>query len=665
MRPLARDGLTALGIAAGYSLCVVLSMTLRFPPDGWAIVWPARAFLIAALMLLPARKWWLIAAAVPAHFLTTMSLQFEAPLLPMTTQVLGHLAVALASVLAVRRVVPTGAPFDSVASLLKYIVVVGIAVPAVINLATIGVHVATGWFDDLWRAWWQWMAAGFFVTITLPPLLVLLAQGGFSGRPQATVSLRLEIAVVTAALLAASYLAFGGLVDTDAWPAVYLTPLPLLLWAAARFGVGGTALALLAMASGVVVQAIQFHGPFAGQPAVEEVVSLQIFLGAISAPLMLFAALMDERRRTANLLRQFEAGMQVAASQTDTGLWLWHTTPPRLWLTANCQAMFDLADDATNTPYDFLDAVHPEDKVVIGEAIRAALTDGAQLPVLEFRLRSGDQTRWFVLQTRTECDETGRPINVSGVFRDISERIESRLAVERLEERLATLQDDERRRIGRELHDSTAQHLVAAKLQLLNLRKRVGEEAHELVDEAYRSLREATAEIRTFTYLLHASHLEEEGINEMLRRYVPGFERRTGIATALRTTERADELPGELQHALLRITQESLGNVQQHAGATRATVDLRCVAGTVHLVVCDNGKGIGPEEGERLGERLRLGLGIPGMTVRVRPTCGRNCGDCRGGGAAIHVAVPLATALPPKARGIANMAREELGAGRG
>jgi signal transduction histidine kinase len=251
------------------------------------------------------------------------------------------------------------------------------------------------------------------------------------------------------------------------------------------------------------------------------------------------------------------------------------------------------------------------------------------------------------------------------VFRDISERIEARLAVERLEERLATLQDDERRRIAQELHDSTAQHLVAAKFNLLTLRQQASEELKQFVDEAYLSLREATAEIRTFTYLLHASQLDEEGLAAMLRRYVPGFERRTGIDTALRITERADDLAGELQHALLRITQESLGNVQRHAGATRAAVDLRCIGDSVHLVVCDNGKGMEPEEGERLAERLRLGLGIRDMTVRVRSTCCGNCGNCHGGGTAIHVSVPLQAAVPLRARGIANIAREALGAGRG
>ena len=208
-------------------------------------------------------------------------------------------------------------------------------------------------------------------------------------------------------------------------------------------------------------------------------------------------------------------------------------------------------------------------------------------------------------------------------------------------------------------------YVVGAQFLLLGLRKKVSNELQNVIDEAYRSLREATGEIRTFTYLLHASQVDEEGICAMLERYVPGFERRTGIVTALRANERADELPGELQHALLRITQESLGNIQRHAGATHAAVNLRCIGGSVHLVVCDNGKGVAAEEREQLAERMRLGLGIPGVTVRVRSSHCRNCGDCEGKGTAIHVSVPIWRPVPVSARGIANIAREALGAGRG
>jgi signal transduction histidine kinase len=664
MRLPVRVVLTALGIAIGYFGLMVLGLELRFSPESSAIVWPARAFVVSLTLLLPRRQWGLVAAVVPAHYLASAAFLPDASLVAATTQVLGHIAVALASALAIRRLIPNGPLFDSAASMLKFILVVGIAVPAVVNLATLSAHLATGWIDSLWLAWRQWMGSGFFVTITVPPLLVLLAQGGFAGRPRATLGLRLEIALVAALLSGVSFVAFGSFVDATAWPAAYLAPLPLLLWAAARFGTGGTALALLAMTGGVVARTIRHEGPFGGDTLADEVASLQLFLAVTSAPMMLLAALFDERRRTANLLRQFEADMQVAASATATGLWRWDAAQSQLWLTANCRAMFGLPDESTLTPLDFLAAVHPEDRAAVEDALTRS-TAGEQMRVLEFRLGTGERTRWFVLQTRTDYDDGGRAVGVSGVFRDISERVEGRLAVERLEERLATLQDDERRRIAQELHDSTAQHLVAAKFNLLTLRKRVAGELQEMVDEAYRSLREATAEIRTFTYLLHASQLEEEGLGAMLQRYVPGFERRTGIRTALRLCPRADELPGALQHALMRITQESLGNVQRHAGAKRASIDLRCFSGAIHLVVRDDGRGIGSAEGEQLAERLRLGLGLPGLTVRSRAAAGRGHRNPRGRGTTVHISVPTDSPAPAGRRGIANLARETLGAGRG
>ena len=665
MRPYVRDVLTVLGIGAAYFASVFVAAVLSVPADGFAIISPVRAVLIALLMLLPTRRWWCIGVVIPTHFLLAAAFLPGTPLGLVTTQVLGHLAVATLTALVIRRFSPPDAPFEGVTALLRFILVAGVAVPGVIDGAILSLQLSLGWTENATHSWQHWMIAGFFPAVTIPPLLVLAARGRVTGQHKAPPGLRREIALVLPVLIAVTLVAFGGVIDAGHWPAVYLTPLPLLLWAAARFGIGGTAMALLAMAGAIAIQALRQLGPFASISGIEDVASLQAFLAATSAPLLLLAALMDERRRTANLLRQFEARMQVAASSTDTGLWQWEAAGPRLWLTENCRKMFGLPDEETGTPFAFLDAIHPEDQTLVGDALAAALAGGAQMPVLEFRLRSGSRTRWFVLQTRTECDATGRLVSVSGVFRDISDRVESRLAVERLEERLASLQDDERRRIAQELHDSTAQHLVAAKLTLLGLRKKVSEDLQQLVDEAHHSLREATTEIRTFTYLLHASQLEEEGLCAMLRRYIPGFERRTGVRTALRVTERADELPDALQHALLRIAQEGLGNTQRHAGATCATVDLRCIAGAVHLVVCDNGKGMAPEEAERFSERLRFGLGIRGMTVRVRPTRCRNCGDCRGGGTAIHVLVPLQSPVPTSPRGIANIAREALGAGRG
>jgi len=210
-----------------------------------------------------------------------------------------------------------------------------------------------------------------------------------------------------------------------------------------------------------------------------------------------------------------------------------------------------------------------------------------------------------------------------------------------LRDRLASLRDDERRRIAQELHDSTAQHLVAAILNLMHLKTKISNGMLGLVDDILLSLREASTEIRTFSYLLNPPQLESDGLGEVLRQYVPGFERRTGVRTSLRVTPLANELPIEHQHALLRIAQESLGNVHRHARASTVSVSLRCIAGRAHLIVRDDGVGIESVESEYLTERLRLGVGIPAMAARVRQLGGRIDVSGRRKGTTVHVAIPF------------------------
>lgn len=652
MRPLVRSAITVPGAAMGYYACAVIGTLLSVPPSGFAIIWPATAFLIAALLLLPPRQWWLCAAGVvPAHYLLAAILQPSVPLIVVTTQIAGNLLLAAATVLAVRRWVAKPLLFDTFGSVLRYVLVAGLAVPAVVNALILSVHLGTGWIQDFWLAWGQWMIAGIFPTVTLPALAVVTFRGCLTGRPADTPDTRLELAVLAPLLFIPSFLAFGGTLDVAHWPALFLTPFPFLLWAAVRLGVGGTSCSLLVLAAAIVTQALRHNGPFAEGSPIEEVISLQAFLVTSSIPLMLLAALMDERRRTADLLVQSEARMQVAASSTDTGLWQWDARARQMWLTRNCREMFGLGPDTLPTRQTFLDAVHPEDRARMAGTIDDALAGVAQTPV-EFRLRPDGPPRWILMHTHTDRDDAGQLIRVSGVFRDISERVAVRLEADQLRRRLVSLQDDERRRIAEELHDSTAQHLTAASLNLANLELKVPAKTRGLVAEILQSVREATTEIRTFAYLLHPPQLDEGGLCSVLRQYVPGFERRTGVRTSLRLTPRAELLPPDQQQAILRIAQESLGNVHRHALAKTASVDVRCIAGNVHLIVRDDGKGIRPDAGQQLGERLRLGVGMPAMTARVRQLGGRIDVSARRTGTTIHVAIPLprAAAGEPPAR---------------
>jgi len=520
--------------------------------------------------------------------------------------------------------------------------VAGCAVPAIVNLLILAIHVGTGWTADLWLSWRQWMLSSIFPTITIPPLFVLAITGRLTGEHASSARPRLELALLGFVLLLVGYAAFSESADTAHWPALFLAPVPFLIWAAVRLGVGGTCLALLVVATPTLIRALQHQGPFAHLAPVDGIVSLQLFLIVTSVPLILLAALMDELRRTTTLLRQSESRMKVTASATDTGLWQWDGGTRQLWLTDHCREMFDLSEEAPLSPYSFLETVDPADRDRLEKDIDLAMAVPDSWPGRHYKFRSGGTTRWLLLQMFSQLGRTGLA-QVSGVFRDVTSRVAAEQDADELRQRLHRLRDDERRRIAEELHDSTAQHLVAARLKLSALKlESQSTSMRRIVAAALKSLREATLEIRTFSYLLHPPQLQQAGLSGVLQEYLPGFESRTGVATSLRVTPLVDVLSADQQHAILRIAQESLSNVHRHARATRVSVSVRCIAGNVHLIVSDDGKGIHIRDGQELSERLRLGVGIPGMTARVQRLGGRINVDSDGKGTTVHVAIPLA-----------------------
>lgn len=189
--------------------------------------------------------------------------------------------------------------------------------------------------------------------------------------------------------------------------------------------------------------------------------------------------------------------------------------------------------------------------------------------------------------------------------------------VRELSGRLLALQEEERQRIARELHDSTAQHLVAANLGLAGLERTVvaTPASRSAFAEIESLLTEALRELRVFTYLLHPPNLETDGLQATLRDFAEGFAGRTGLVARIRIPEEVDELPPELQRAILRVVQEALTNVHRHAGASHVSVAARITSGWLVVRVCDNGRGMtGPV---RSDGSTRLGVGVAGMRARL------------------------------------------------
>lgn len=213
--------------------------------------------------------------------------------------------------------------------------------------------------------------------------------------------------------------------------------------------------------------------------------------------------------------------------------------------------------------------------------------------------------------------------------------------VSELSGQLLALQEEERQRIARELHDSTAQRLVAANLGLAGLEGMVVRTpaSRRAVADIERLLAEALRELRIFTYLLHPPNLASDGLQATLRDFAEGFAGRTGLMARIRIPEEVDDLPSELQRAILRVVQEALTNVHRHAGASLVSVDARIRSGRLVVRIRDNGHGMArPDQSDGF---IRFGVGIAGMRARLEQFGGALKIKSGSGGTSVVAVVPI------------------------
>jgi signal transduction histidine kinase len=217
-------------------------------------------------------------------------------------------------------------------------------------------------------------------------------------------------------------------------------------------------------------------------------------------------------------------------------------------------------------------------------------------------------------------------------------------ASRRLSARILQLQDEERRRFARELHDSLGQYLISLKMNLSLMLNRP-QESNGLLAESIKLIDESIAETRTMSYLLHPPMLDEAGFASAANWYVNGFAQRSGVEVTVNITDGHPRLPGEIELALFRILQESLTNIHKHAKSTSAEVTLDVQPGEVCLTIEDNGKGISHELLTRFqADGSNSGVGLSGMRERVSELGGRLDIHSSAAGTRIAAVIPLAKA---------------------
>lgn len=227
---------------------------------------------------------------------------------------------------------------------------------------------------------------------------------------------------------------------------------------------------------------------------------------------------------------------------------------------------------------------------------------------------------------------------------EMSRRIAAEDSLRQLSASLLHAQDDERRRVARELHDSVGQLLTGAVLSMSAVRRktrRLSYKSSRLLSQCADCLAQSLREIRTISYLLHPPMLDETGLTDALRWYTRGFSERSGVQVHLDIPDELNHLSRDVRTAIFRIVQESLTNIQRHSGSRKAEIRLQRCGSEIELQVRDYGKGM-PVEVPDSGSDARLqGVGISGMRERVAELHGHIQIMSNSDGTVIDVILPL------------------------
>lgn len=209
--------------------------------------------------------------------------------------------------------------------------------------------------------------------------------------------------------------------------------------------------------------------------------------------------------------------------------------------------------------------------------------------------------------------------------------------------RILELQDVERRKIARELHDSIGQYLAGLKVQVSQLERLTSGNspaAKDLFAETRDVVDRCLVEIRTISHLLHPPLLDELGLYSAARWYVEGFAQRSGLQVKLNVDDFVDRLHRDAEIALFRVLQEALTNVHRHSSAQRVVIDLSCKNNIAVLLVKDDGHGIPPETLRRFREGHGGGIGLAGMRERLAELHGTLTVDSSSSGTILRASLP-------------------------
>jgi PAS domain S-box-containing protein len=369
-----------------------------------------------------------------------------------------------------------------------------------------------------------------------------------------------------------------------------------------------------------------------------------------------------KRRETEEALRRSEHIYRTIGESIDYGIWICdgegrntYASPSLLKLVGLTQEQF--------SQFGWRQVLPPEDADTAMTAWRDCVRRGCPWEH-EFRLRTAQGGwRYVLVRGGPVRDAAGKVLHWAGIALDIQDRKESEVALgarvaertealQRVTEELRRLsgtllqtQDEERRRIARELHDGVGQLLAAMSMNISGVeleQNRLSPAGQDALRQTTQLVEQASQEIRTMSHLLHPPLLDEVGLESALQWYISGFAERSKIEVSIQSTQGfGSGLPRDLALALFRIIQECLTNVHRHSGSRTAQVEIERSAHEISVEVRDQGKGIAPELQSRIASGVGVGVGLRGMQERTRQFDGHLEVDSSPGDTRIRAVLPI------------------------
>lgn len=639
-----------------------LGLAVPFTSSNVSPIWPAAGVAVAAVLI------WGIQIA-PAIAFAAFLVNFLTPV-PTFASIaigLGNASSAVIAGYLLKHFADFETSLPRLKDVLRLVVVAAVlatAVAASVGVTALTLVDAKAWtgYGSAWRIWWLGDAMGVLV---VAPLLL-------TGRD--LLHIRRGWRVLEACLLSIAILVTSAAIFSP-WTTVRddvlaFVVFPFIIWAALRFRVAGAAVAVLLSASFAVWGTAHGFGPFVNHTPLHNAMLLQVFVAMTALTGLILAAVINERE---HIGEAFESEKQLLSESESAKEKLEELVKERTQELEQNTAqlayqarLLDLANDAIfirnaadkisywNEGAERLYGWASEE--VLNRSVHEILRTEFPVPLLEIletdrwegelrhTTKYGYQitvsSRWTTLRDRNGKSEGWLEINT-----DITARKRAEESARRLSGRILSLQDDERRRIARGLHDSLGQYLAALKMNLDVFRTSKDDKA-KLASDCAEIVDKCLNETRTISHLLHPPLLDEAGFDSAARWYVDGFSQRSGIKVNLNLPQKLSRMHRDVEVALFRAVQECLTNVHRHSGSSAVDVRLSLSAKQIRLEIKDDGRGIPQERLRSLNQGAAdAGVGLAGMRERIREFGGSLEIRSERAGVTVIVRIPIETAI--------------------